>query len=611
MESIVEFVTSGPAHALSAILLLSLVLWTSCRTGRVALQVLGYPDGTFTRLEERLFSLGLGMLILSALVFLLGVSGALTRPAVTLVLVILLAITQVRLNRCGTEEWGCRDVLGYLKNNPLFSILTVSVFFLALIQALAPPIGNDALAYHLYHAKEFVLRHRIQYLPYSRESLWPYFTETFFMIGLLLEGTIFPQLFHWAFYILTAALVYSFGRRFYDEKLARAAFLIFIFTPVAFAQAGHAYVDLSLAFFVFAALYAFLLYDVYRDDKIFVLAGAFAGGAAAVKYLGLGACLILGILIAAKTRFRLKALACFALAAFLAAGFWYVHSWAAIGNPVYPFFPKFFGGNGFEFDIGAGVGMGKNLIAFLKLGWNMTMHPLSFGGEMIGPLFLMFTPLAFLGIKKARPAALFFTVFTVFYTYFLFTQSQHLRFYLSVAPMLSIAAAAGLRNVSSFGVWHRRAALAALAAVLCLHGMIFVYRTRYLWPVVAGKISAEKYLLKYERSYEGYRFFRDHLKGGERYFVANEVRYFYNQAGERMAYDSLPLRADLKKKNISLEQFLEGSKFEYLWIEADAGGDIALFLKNHAYRKVFSYDFKEKPRTFHNEIYQLDASDHY
>ena len=92
----------------------------------------------------------------------------------------------------------------------------------------------------------------------------------------------------------------------------------------------------------------------------------------------------------------------FLLSVFAASGFWYIHSWAAIGNPVYPFFPDLFGGSGFKFNIGVNAGMGNNLPAFLKLLWNMTMYPRNFGGEMMGPLFLMFVPLLLPHLKRPK-----------------------------------------------------------------------------------------------------------------------------------------------------------------------------------------------------------------
>lgn len=603
-----EFLTSGPLSAFLATFLLGIILWICYRTGRVVLLVVGFDAAAFARIEERLFSIGLGMLVVSALIFLLGISGGLSATSVTLVLVILLAFTMVRLNRYGTEQWGRQDVSEYFFKNWFFCLVVGGVFFLAWIQALTPPIGNDALAYHLYHAKEFILRHKIEYLQYSRESLWPYFTETFFMLGLLLEGTILPQLFHWAFYVMTAALVYSFGRRFFNETLARWALVIFIFTPVAFAQAGHAYVDLVLAFFVFAGVYAFLLYDIYKSDRIFIMAGALIGGAVATKYLGLGAFAILGVLVAVKTKCRPKALLYYGVSAFLVSGFWYIHSWIAIGNPVYPFFPKFFGGNGFEFDIAENVGMGKDFFAFLRLPWNMTMHPWNFGGEMIGSLFLMFAPFAIINIKNPRPAMTYAAIFTALYTYFLFTQSQHLRFYLSVAPILSVAAAVGIRNLCALGTWPKRCSLAALAAILCLHGLIFAYRTRNAWPVVLGQISAQEYLLKYERSFEGYQFFKKHLKSGERFFNAAEVRYFYNPAEERMSYDSLPLRLALKKENKGLSDYLESNKFNYFWLAEDTDPDIKRFVEDHDYLRMYSYESTEKPKTYRYDIYRASSA---
>ncbi len=603
-----EFLTSGPWHALAATFLLCVILWVAYLTGQVLLAVFGLGPSVFARLEERLFSTGAGMLVISAGVFFLGLAGKLSLIPITMLLMALPIVSFAVLKRRGEREWATGEVWRYISENRIFSLIVLSVFALSWIQAVTPPIGNDALAYHLHHAKEFVNRHRIGYLLFERESLWPYFTETFFMIGLLLEGTILPQLFHWSFYVMTAALVYSFGRRFFNERTARLAALIFIFTPAAFAQAGHAYVDLALAFFVFAGVYAFLLFELYEDDRLFILSGLMTGGAAAVKYLGLGAFFILTAMAAVCTKFRVRPLVYFLSAVFAASSFWYFHSWAAIGNPVYPFFSDLFGGSGYKFNIAENVGMGNSFFDFLKLPWNMTMHPMNFGGEMIGGAFLMFAPPLLLELKRVRRPMACAAVFAAVYTAFLFTQSQHLRFYISVAPFLSVAAAVSASRLSGAGKWAGRLAFGALALVLLLHGAIFVYRTRVYAPAAFGKITADDYLKKYERSYAGYLYLKEHLKGQERFFNSAEVRCFYNPAGERMQYDSMPFRLDLEKRGISIDRYLGSEAFDYIWILEDNSPDVKSWVEKHPYQLVYSYEITEKPRTFRYKIYKFDPS---
>ncbi|MGH7197515.1 MAG: ArnT family glycosyltransferase, partial [Candidatus Omnitrophota bacterium] len=471
-----EFVSAGPLPSLWATILLFVLLVLCGRAGGAFLYRLGYGGDGLTSEEKALFSLGTGITALSLGVFFIGLLGFLNKPA----LLVLLALFLLVAFKSGERNVFVPSRLfsGIFGGPRLFVGLAVSILFLSWLQALAPPIGTDALSYHLYHPRQFVLEGRIHAVPFTRESLWPYLTEMLFTLGLVLQGTVLAQLFHWAFYGLCAGAVYAFTRRFNDERTAQFAGLIFLVTPVAFAQSGHPYVDLSFAFFVFLSVYPLFLRDKLGEPKAALLSGMLCGAALSTKYLALGAAALLCGFWVLTARERARAFFCFLAACGAVAGAWYLRSWIVIGNPVYPFFPKIFGGHGFELNMMEGVGKGGGPPAFLAMGWNMTMHPYAFGGEMIGPLFLLFVPYLLFEIRRARPSMRTLAVFTLLYTLFLFTQSQHMRFYLSVATFLSVGAGVALQRMLESGKLLRRSVLLVLAAVLLVHSAIFTYRLR-------------------------------------------------------------------------------------------------------------------------------------
>ena len=72
-----------------------------------------------------------------------------------------------------------------------------------------------------------------------------------------------------------------------------------------------------------------------------------------------------------------------------------------------------------------------------------------------------------------------------------------------------------------------------------------------------------------------------------------------------MVFDCTPLRLDLKKRGVSLDQFLQSRKFRYIWISGDTSEDVRQFIKTHSYKMVHSYSFTERPTTFYYQIYEV------
>ncbi len=599
-----EFLNSGLVPALWALMLLIAVLCIASRLGAVLLGLAGYGNFILKQAEGFIFSCAVGIIVISLGVWLLGLLGWLGRMPVLFFLAVCLIIParfpkKGILFFRGKKESNARDWEKWL-----CAAMGV-VFFLSCLQALSPPTGNDALAYHLYHPKEFVLHHRIFSVPYEREALWPYQTEMLFTLGLLLQGTMLAQLFHWVFYVLTALAVYVFGKRFYGRSAAAIAATVFAFCPAAFAQSGQAYVDLSLAFYTFLAVYVFCLRDVLGERRSVVLSGVFCGGALATKYLALSSAAALSLLWLLCPGRRFRNLFLFVTASAFIAGGWYLRSWVIAGNPVYPFFSEIFG-QGFSFDAGAGVGMGNGVVDFLKFGWNLSMHPGAFGGEILGPLFLLFLPLLLLFMKKPGSRAFYLSFFSVLYIFLLFHQSQQARFYLSVAPILSVGVGVALSHVMARKGVLQKIAVTVFSTVLFLHMGIFLYRVRNNWRVVFGFEDTTSYLLRFERSFKGFLYFRDHAKPEERIFNFAEVRHFYNE-NPAMFHCTPAFRAELRARNQSIADYLDKNYFDYLWFREDTEYDLVSYAHSHGYRTVYSYESREGAGVFHYLLFQRSS----
>lgn len=592
------FVHTGVWDAVTSLGLAALVLFACRGTGSAVLERFGIKNGLMSPQETSLFGTALGILFLSLTVLALGSFKVLTRMNVWIVVCVFLALSLTDRPR----RTPFHTALDYFRKNRGLGAMVAAILFLAMLQTLLPPTANDALAYHLEHPKEFILYHETIYLPFTRDSLWPYQTEMLFTLGLLLQGTTLAQLFHWVFFPLVTFAVYYAGARFLGAEAARWGAFVLALTPAVFAQSGQAYVDLALAFYVFMSFYLFLIYRESRSGRLAFLSGLLMGGALGTKYLGLASSLVLAVMICIVSPKKTRDGSVFAAGAAVAGGVWYLRSWAVSGNPVYPFFYKFFGGHGFPSHIAEGVGMGNGPGPLFSFPWNITFHPAPFGGEVLGPLYLALVPSVFLfGDRMKKPLA-WALVFCAGYGTILFHLSQQVRFFLSLAPVLSFIAGYSIVCIFEAGAAVKKTTMALLAIVAALHLGAFIERVREAPGVILGQISPEDYLSRKERSFKGFRYLETHASVRETLFNSAETRLFYNP-GLQMVYDGPLLRQYLAKEGRSVTAYLDAKRFDHLWLSEDSDPEVASYASSRGYKSVYSYEFTEAPKTFRYSIW--------
>ena len=210
-----------------------------------------------------------------------------------------------------------------------------------LLLALYPPIDPDPGIYHLPFARGFMESPGLPFFASLRFPIFPQLGELLFAIGLRLHGTTGAQLVQAAMALFIALLLWVWGRDAAGEAAGLVAAALWLGNPMVIFLGSTAHVDVALACFVLAGLYC--LERARTDGRAAwpVLAGAFLGGAAAVKYLGLfflaaGAAAML-------TRQRRRLAAGFAAAALVVTLPVYAHILRLTGNPAFPFFPQVFG----------------------------------------------------------------------------------------------------------------------------------------------------------------------------------------------------------------------------------------------------------------------------
>jgi Dolichyl-phosphate-mannose-protein mannosyltransferase len=454
------------------------------------------------------------------------------------------------------------------------------VGLLSLGVALQPPTAWDALAYHLVGPQAYVAAHRLLAVPENFYLNWPAQVEMLFTWGLLLKGDILAQLYHWAFWLLTAALLYTLARRTVDERGAQWAVVLWAAVPLASSLAGWPYVDLGLAAFVLAAVYAFLRWSAEYPDREasraervdrrertdppaaqesrgkagwLALSALFAGLAIATKYTAvtwLGAILLLFIYHAWRHQHRSigwiagRAVGYGALAGLVAVP-WLIKNWAVTGNPVYPLL---FGGAQWNSLREAslllsGHGYSHSLLDYLALPWLVTV--LGVGGTgafdaAIGPLLLCLTPLALL--IKGRPRAVNYALVLVGaqWVYFVISIYRYVfmaqtRLLLPAFPLLCLVAAFAIRRLAA---WDRPTlrlswvVSAAVILILAINLLTEAYAFVEVRPVgvLVGLESRQDYLSRRLGAYSAaMRTIDEHLPADARLLFLWEPRGYYSR----------------------------------------------------------------------------------
>lgn len=343
--------------------------------------------------------------------------------------------------------------------------------------ALYPPSGFDETTYHLPLARAFLTTGALPWVPELRVPTFPPLGEALQAAMLAAGGERATHLVAVLTVLLTAALLLVWGREALEPAAGWLAAALFLGTPLVVYLGGTGYIDAPLGLFSTAAFYA--LWRVGRDDTLGWpgLAGAFAGAASAVKYLGLYAVLVgLAVLATRRTGLRMLARFSLVLAATVAVPFGYLL--ARTGNPVFPFFPGLFGPNDWE-PLEATSSLGATLLRVLLLPLNAVVRRDLAGYQPpLSPVLLIGLPLIGWAIARGGPAARGLgqgTAVLLAYVALLVITPAAAHYLLPVVPLWCLLVVAGLligwRQLLDGGP--TPGAAAALSVALLLPGTLY------------------------------------------------------------------------------------------------------------------------------------------
>ncbi len=459
--------------------------------GRILLRL---PDRD--RLEGATLAAAAGIGILGSLLHVLGLLGWLTRPAVLAILASpLLALQWLRggiaaLRPPGRAAW-LLSILGLLP---------------ALWLSLYPPTAFDATLYHLPTARAFAEQHGVSFLPTLRFPVFPQLIELLFAAAITLSDDIAAQLVHFFCLAVTAALLAVWGRRLATPRAGLWAAAAFLGNPLVLSVGASANVDIGIALFGGAAVFSWWVWREEGDRHWLVWCAVFAGFGASAKYTGLFlvAALPAATLLVRRDKAGLRDALRLAAVAVLVALPFYARIVAETGNPLFPYFERWFGPSAWTqpYDpLGSEGPLSATLVStrvthldeplrLVRIPLRLVTPGGGFGKETIySPWSLLLAPLLFwpgLADRRMRPLVLLGASYALFW----YVAIPDRRYLFLVVPALTVVAAAGLDRVLRSGRQDAGSAV-SIAVMIVLLSPGILWSGRALWKRGSLPVTSE------------------------------------------------------------------------------------------------------------------------
>jgi len=480
--------------------------------------------------EKAVFSAATGFGVMSYAVFTLGVFDGLYAVSIWVLIGVAAAVAAAG-SIC--FPFSCRRSVSLKNSRPPIAHLPTALLAFSIVAGfcltLTPAVGNDTLSYHLTVPKLFLQRHGFYFIPGNIFSHYPLGTEMLYVIGLIMGGDVTAKGIHTGFALLTLLAMWQLMKHKLPQVNTIAlALLIFYTIPSVFMTAHMAYSDLTYTLFTFLSVYAFLNWFTGRDPKWIALCGVLSGLGMATKYAGLllpfmG---VLGILLVCRSRKTenrraIGLIACYLTFAVIVGCPFYIRNWIVTGNPFYPFFYKLFGGIGWDmvqsrrYDLfHRTLGMGRELLDYLMLPWNLSFHAKinspQFDG-LLGPVFILILPFG-IWIRGVKPVVKIIAAYCAITFVFWSVSVQQIRYLIPIFPFLAIMSVyiinhyAGTRSITLILV-------ICMAAGTGINGYRIANHFRKIGPipVITGQESKEMFYRRHIPAYGMFHYINTHL----------------------------------------------------------------------------------------------------
>jgi hypothetical protein len=503
------------------------------------IRILKLVNFKFSNFKEMLaFSLPLGLGLMAYFVYAIGLMGFLHRKVILslLLLLALFSFREIIFIIRKIKSYLCSLKPGQLTlSSKVFMLFIFFILMLTLAGALAPPTGNDSLAYRLSHIQLFSKSHKVFYIPYTRESLWPYLVEMLFGLAIIVKSDIFAKLIAWSMGLIGVFSIYVFSRKFFSKKSAYISALVFLLTPAIFTQMTYTYTDIAIAVYCFMSLFALVNCFKYHDIKWAALSGLYSGLFLSIKYISLITLpsivfifMYYFITDPKQRRFIIRSIFVFVIFTMFFFFSWYLRAYLIKGNPLYPFFARYFNFQGWDRALDKSVGVGFSIFKFLQLPWNITMFPSVYGGEHLGVMYLIFLPLSILSVKHNRNLFIIFAIFSVLFAMsWFFVVSASTRFLFPVLLPLSVIIGCGVADVFVRRGYFNNVVKGIFIAICIFNLGYLAYYAADKVKVATGIESRQEYLQRTERSFGIGNYINKNLPEDAKILMIGEIRAYY------------------------------------------------------------------------------------
>jgi len=513
------------ARQVLAIAVLWLALW-------------GYGAAALRRLamaslaERTALRWGVGAVVASALVFVLGLTGGLARPWLfgVVALGVILAVAHA------PRQIAFRGFPGRL------AVAALLVAPIAL-QVFYPPVDWDATSYHLAVAKLDLASHHVMVTRYLRYPVFPQFQEMLFTMALGTFGDVAAHGTTFLAWVGTALALLAAGTRLGAKTAGVMAAALWIGSPTALAFGTVGYVDVPLTFFVTLAGLCWIVYAREPRRRWAALAGLFAGAAGATKYSGLFfiAAFAVAMGLASPPGRRLRSVALFAGLAALICLPWYARNFIVSGDPLFPFlgqvFPNRFWNAG---DLAAQMSDLQRQAShswrdFLLLWGRLAFNQGIFVGpeDVFSPALWIPLPILLWARWKSVPERALLLIALAFVCLWFFGSPSG-RYLLPAIPFLCLGMGGTLASLIGGFTTRFRVALPVtlVALVLALPGAQYAWaRTRARGFPPVTQADRDAFITRTYATYPLYLWLADHIDGNRRIYAWRDSPLAYYSPG--------------------------------------------------------------------------------
>ncbi len=446
--------------------------------------------------------------------------------------------------------------VNFMNRNPLEYLVLIFPF----IYASLPPTFYDSLVYHLGIPNLYIQNggfFQTPFMVYSNTSIYYELS----LIPSVFTSNITPRLFHFILAVLFILCFVDYFEKKYELK-KKSYLLITIFSiPTTMFLMTTVKNDIIAALFIFMGVKAYL-----ENDRI--LSAVFFGFSIGVKYFSvLPIIIFIFIEIIKNGKLEIKKHVMIFLMVFFMLIPLFVKNYIYVGNPVFPFFSKYFHAENWDNsrmqimkrDVGQ---MFHNIKDFIRSPYDISFKNYGSGGR-IGPVFLIFLPfLTIWGVKKLD--ILIFALLTIFIGGWFTGSIRFMYIGIIIAVPFVIIALEKLDNRLMKTIF------------LIIIGMNFINSFSILERIYdsnslySGEFSIYEYKVKHFPAYRIYSFINKMIRQGKTILIVGEARSFYLKKRYTVAsaidYSILKPYIDNSKNSADFISLLKKDGYDFMFI---------------------------------------------